>query len=147
MVDIKLPIPKIPDDPNPIELTVKNGDQLFIVGPNGSGKSVLIQRFVIQNRSNKIKRIAAHRQTWFDSGSINFTPANRQEYERNTLDYNTRDAARWRDLRARQDLSAILFDLIAKENSRARAITQYVDNDESQKRERFLLGRPRRLIR
>ena len=53
MVDIKLPIPKIPDDPDPMELTVKNGDQLFIVGPNGSGKSALIQRFVTQNRGNK----------------------------------------------------------------------------------------------
>ena len=140
MVDIKLPIPKIPDDPDPMELTVKNGDQLFIVGPNGSGKSALIQRFVTQNRGNKIKRIAAHRQTWFDSGSIDFTPTNRQEYERNTLDYNTSDAARWRDLRAQEDLSAILFDLIAKENSRARAITQYVDNDECAEARKISVG-------
>ena len=140
MVDIKLPIPKIPDDPDPMELTVKNGDQLFIVGPNGSGKSALIQRFVTQNRGNKIKRIAAHRQTWFDSGSIDFTPANRQEYERNTLGYNTSDAARWRDLRAQEDLSAILFDLIAKENSRARAITQYVDNDECAEARKISVG-------
>ena len=43
MVDIKLPIPKIPDDPDPIELTLKSGDQLFIVGPkNLFEKSKLI---------------------------------------------------------------------------------------------------------
>ena len=68
MVDIKLPIPKIPDDPDPMELTLKSGNQLFIVGPNGSGKSALIQRLVAQDSSVKIRRIAAHRQTWFDSG-------------------------------------------------------------------------------
>ena len=58
----------------------------------------------------KIKRIAAHRQTWFDSGNIDFTSANRQEYNKNTKKYNARSAARWKDLRAGKDLSAVLFD-------------------------------------
>ena len=72
MAEIKLEIPRTPNDPNPINLPLKNGGQLFIVGENGSGKSALMQRFVrhLPNR----KRITAHRQTWFSSGSVDFTP-------------------------------------------------------------------------
>ena len=130
MVDIRLQIPKTPDDPDSIKIRLKNGDQLFIVGANGSGKSALIQRFVSENSNKKIKWIAAHRQTWFSSGSIDFTPTSRQEYGRNTQDYSTINEARWQDLRAQEDLSAILFDLVAKENRRARTITRYLDNDD-----------------
>ena len=85
MEDIKLEIPKIPDDSNPIKLPVRNGDQLFIVGANGSGKSTLIQRFVkekSQDGYNRVKWIAAHRQTWFNSGSSGFTPERRQHMRR-----------------------------------------------------------------
>ena len=131
MEEIHWEIPRISDAP--IQLTVNNGDQLFIVGANGSGKSTLIQRFVkekSQAGDKKIKRITAHRQTWFDSGNIDFTPAARQEYDRETPRYNTLSEALWRDLRPQEDLSAILFDLVAKENSRARAIARHVDNQD-----------------
>ena len=128
MEEIHWEIPRISDEP--IQLTVNNGDQLFIVGANGSGKSSLMQRLAVQARDKKIKRITAHRQTWFDSGNIDFTPAARQEYDRETPRYNTRSEALWRDLRPQEDLSAILFDLVAKENSRARAIARHVDNQD-----------------
>ena len=49
MEEIQLKIPRISNDP--LTLTLKNGDQLFIVGPNGSGKSVLMQRFAVNKRS------------------------------------------------------------------------------------------------
>ena len=130
MREINWEVPRIPDDPNPIKLTLKNGDQLFIVGANGSGKSALIQQFVSQNRSNKIKWIAAHRQTWFNSGSIDLTPASRQRYAANTQDYNRNNESRWKDPNASQNLSATLFDLVAKENIRARAIARHVDNQD-----------------
>ena len=32
MEDIKLEIPRVSNDPNPISLILNNGDQLFIVG-------------------------------------------------------------------------------------------------------------------
>ena len=82
MEEIHWEIPRISDEP--IQLTVNNGDQLFIVGANGSGKSSLMQRLTVDAGDKKIKRITAHRQTWFNSGNINFTPANRQEYDRET---------------------------------------------------------------
>ena len=126
MGEINWVIPRISGDP--ITLTLKNGNPLFIVGPNGSGKSALIQRFVSENSNNRVKRISAHRQTWFNSGSINFTPENRQIYETNTLALNSRYEARWKEHNPGQSLSAILFDLVAKENTRARTIARHVDN-------------------
>ena len=128
MNEINWKIQRLSDDS--INLTLQNGDQLFIVGANGSGKSALIQRFVSENRHNWVKRIAAHRQTWFNSGSIDFTPEGRQQYETHMLRFNTRYEARWKDTNAGQDLSAILFDLVAKENTRARSITRHVDDDD-----------------
>ena len=128
MEQINWTIPRISDNPNPIELMVKNGFQLFIVGANGSGKSALIQRFVSENNGKKVKRISAHRQTWFNSGSIDFTPESRQRYETNTLALNLQYEARWKEYNPGQSLSAILFDLVAKENTRARTIARYVDN-------------------
>ena len=134
MEKIEWNIPRTSGDT--INITLKNdGDLLFIVGPNGSGKSALIQRFVSEHSQNRLKRITAHRQTWFKSGSIDFTPANRQQYEQNNLSYSRRYEARWKDFNPGQQLSAVLFDLVAKENTRARAIARHVDNRESKKAE------------
>ncbi len=90
-----------------------------------------MQRFVghLPNR----KRITAHRQTWFPSGSVDITPASRQQYKQKDLDYDSRNDARWRDYNPGSKLSAVLFDLVAKENTRARSITQYVDSDNYEK--------------
>ena len=129
MEEIHWEIPRISDAP--IQLTVNNGDQLFIVGANGSGKSSLMQRLTVDAGDKKIKRITAHRQTWFDSGNIDFTPAARQEYDRETPRYNTRREARWRDLRAIKNLNAVLFDLVAKENTINESIVHHVRNEDA----------------
>ena len=126
MEEINWEIPRISDEP--IQLTVNNGDQLFIVGANGSGKSSLMQRLTVDAGDKKIKRITAHRQTWFNSGNINFTPANRQEYDRETPRYNTHKDARWKDRRPGDDLSALLFDLVAKDNAINESIAQHIRN-------------------
>ena len=129
MEEIHWEIPRISDEP--IQLTVNNGDQLFIVGANGSGKSSLMQRLTVDAGDKKIKWIAAHRQTWFDSGNIDFTPAARQEYNRDTPRYNTFPEARWRDLRAIPNLNAVLFDLVAKENTINESIVHHVRNEDA----------------
>ena len=130
MEEINLKIPRIPDDPNPIELTVKNGNPLFIVGANGSGKSALIQQFVSENSNNRVKWISAHRQTWLASGDIDLTPAQRDQYEGARLRFNSSRAARWKDSNAGENLSAILFDLVAKASARSDSIAHHVDNHD-----------------
>lgn len=133
--EIPLEIPRISDDPLIIPLTIplKSGNQLFIVGANGSGKSALIQRLASMFQLEQVKRITAHRQTWFNSGSIDFTQELRRQYQKDQLNYNSQPDSRWRDFGGAQDLSAILFDLVAKENIRARSIARHVDNGEIQK--------------
>lgn len=58
------------------ELKVKSGEIMFLVGPNGSGKSTLIHHFVTKNPGNVV-RVTAHRQVWFNSNSLDLTPAAR----------------------------------------------------------------------
>ena len=129
MEEIQWEIPRISG--NQIELTLKSDNPLFIVGPNGSGKSALIQQFVTQNGGNRIKRIAAHRQTWFESGSIDFTPASRRQYDSRRVQHETRNTARWRDSNASANLSAIRFDLVAKENAINKSIAHHVRNQDT----------------
>lgn len=133
MQEINWEIPRISDDP--LSITLKKGDQLFIVGANGSGKSALIQHFASMHSHEQLKRITAHRQTWLNSGSIDFTPELRRQYQENLLNYDRRPESRWRDFRGTEGLSAILFDLVAKENTRARSIAHHVDNGDFKKAE------------
>ena len=119
MVDIKLEIPRTQDDPNPINLPLKNGGQLFIVGPNGSGKSALMQQFAQYHNG---KWITAHRQTWIRSAKNNLTLESRQESERRRKSNISRTA----DSYSENDWSNILFDLEAKENAIEKSIAQHV---------------------
>ena len=124
-------IPRISDDPLPLSL--QSGDRLFIVGPNGSGKSALIQHLVSGHQGRNIRRISAHRQTWLDSGSLNLTPLGRRQFEEQTTNREKSNEARWRDYDSQQKQSAVLFDLVAKENTRARSIASFVDSKDLKK--------------
>ena len=119
-------IPRVSGEPLPISL--QSSDRLFIVGPNGSGKSALIQHLVSGHQGRNIRRISAHRQTWLDSGSLNLTPLGRRQFEEQSTNREKNDKARWRDYDSQQKQSAVLFDLVAKENTRARSITSFVDS-------------------
>ena len=119
LMEIKLEIPRTQDDQNPINLPLKNGDQLFIVGPNGSGKSALMQRFA---QYHNVKWITAHRQTWISSARNNLTPESRQKSESNRQSNISRTA----DSYSEDDWLNILFDLEAKENAIEKSIAQHV---------------------
>ena len=121
-------IPRISGDPLPISL--QSGDRFFIVGSNGSGKSALIQHFVSGHQDRNIRRISAHRQAWLDSGSLNLTPLSRKQFEQNNTSTEREYEALWQDYNAEQKQSAVLFDLVAKENTRARSITRFVDSED-----------------
>ena len=118
-------IPRISGEPLPISL--QPGDRLFIVGPNGSGKSALIQHLVSGHQGRNIRRISAHRQTWLGSGSLDLTPLGRKQFGEQGTDVERNYAALWQEYNAEQKQSAVLFDLVAKENTRARSIANLVD--------------------
>ena len=118
-------IPRISGETLPISL--QPGDRLFIVGPNGSGKSALIQHLVSEHQGRNIRRISAHRQTWLGSGSLDLTPLGRKQFGEQDTDVERNYAALWQEYNAEQKQSAVLFDLVAKENTRARSIADLVD--------------------
>ena len=129
-------IPRISGQP--LRISLEDHDRLFIVGANGSGKSALIQYLVSSNPSKQIRRISAHRQTWFQSGSIDLTPQSRREFDKSNTQYEAQNQSRWRDDYAQRRQSAVLFDLVAKENARARSIIKHLaDRNPAQAQAEF----------
>ena len=114
----------------PLHVSLKRGESLFVVGPNGSGKSALIQHLISSHEGQNIQRISAHRQTWLGSGSLNLTPLSRKQFEQESTSYERQYEALWREDYAEQKQSAVLFDLVAKDNTRARSITGFVDDKD-----------------
>ncbi len=121
-----LNIPRLSGDP--LSISIKVGEQLFIVGANGSGKSALIQHFATLLENQNVRRISAHRQTWLTSGDLDFTPRRRREFERNNTDWDRQPSSRWMDNDPVGKQLAVLFDLVAKDNTRYREIGQRVDD-------------------
>ena len=74
------------------------------------------------NSNKTIKRISAHRQTWFNSGSIDLTPQGRRAFDEQYLQHEIRTESRWKDHNAHQKQSAVFFDLVAKDNAEARSL-------------------------
>ena len=77
----------------------------------------MIQKFVVDIGTDNIKRITAHRQTWLSSGTINFTPAQRKDFDENYLGYNRQGRSRYSDRISSGEQSAILYDLDNKYNT------------------------------
>ena len=121
-------VPRISGETLPLSL--ESGDRLFIVGPNGAGKSALIQHLVSSHEGRNIRRISAHRQTWLGSGSLDLTPLGRKEFGEVDTDVERNYNSLWQEHNAEQKQSAVLFDLVAKDNARARSITALVDRKD-----------------
>lgn len=109
-----------------LKLTVNTGQMLFVLGANGTGKSSLMQAFSSASSDNT-RRITAHRQTWFRSGSPEFTGRQRAEYERQVSGYDRQTDARWMDDYSQQRAQMAIYDLVNSENVRAREIARAVD--------------------
>ena len=126
-----LTIPKTSGEPLTIPLEV--GEQLYVVGANGTGKSALVQHWVSSMGVSAVKRIAAHRQTWLPSGELAFTAHSRKQFEQNRMQWDSQEDARWKEQSPAQRQSAVLFDFVAKDNTRYRTIGQYIDDKNPKK--------------
>ena len=112
-----------------LRIPLKFGEQIFVVGANGSGKSALLQNLASSQPDNPhIRWITAHRQLWLSSGNITLTPHNRREFDKSVRSYESRPDARWLDHHSGQRHEAVLFDLVANDNDRARSIAYHIDN-------------------
>jgi ABC-type cobalamin/Fe3+-siderophores transport system ATPase subunit len=99
---------------------------LFILGANGSGKSSLLHSFYAPNKE-RAQRISAHRQTWFDSNTVAFSPLERRTWTNNIMGIDVNPNARWTEHYAGQRTNIALYDLVDAENIRAREIAAAVD--------------------
>src|SRR5258706_16388022 len=63
-------------DGPPTNFTLEIGKIIYVLGANGTGKSSLVTRLFRDNQQYA-RRISAHRQTWFESNSLDMTPRNR----------------------------------------------------------------------
>ena len=108
-------------------LSIEKGKPLFVVGANGSGKSSLMQHFYSQH-PKIAKKIAAHRQTWFETNTSTITSTQRREVENGLRNHDGSHWSRWKDNYAHERANAAIFDLINAENIRARAIAEQIDS-------------------
>lgn len=97
------------------------GRTVFVVGANGAGKSSLMQRIFTSNQAIA-KRISAHRQTWFQSNTLDLTAAGKRQTEQSMSNHDARPDARWMDHHGTQRASVTIFELIDAENVAARDI-------------------------
>lgn len=101
------------------------GDILFVLGANGSGKSTLITR-LFNSHVTSAKRISAHRQTWFESNTLDLTPRGREQLESNIRSRDQQEYARWRQDFAAERAGAAIYDLIDADTMLARNIADLV---------------------
>lgn len=111
-----------------LDITLTEGNALFVLGANGVGKSTLMHNLFIQNQ-NHAKRILAHRQTWFTDNAMNITASQKKESDSNIKYWDAQIDSRWKDNSSSMRASLSIFDLINSENIRARKITNAVDQD------------------
>lgn len=110
------------------------GEAVFVLGANGTGKSSLMWSIHAANRQRSV-RILSQRQNWFDDGGLNITGQQRTGMGVNIANDDMQVHSRWRDTYAATRTSIALYDLIDRENLRARAITNEVDGKNIEKAE------------
>jgi hypothetical protein len=79
----------------PLIVPIENGQCVFVLGANGTGKSSLMHRLYNAN-PGAVRRISAHRQTWFASSSLDLSPEQKRQTETNIQRLDTLVDARWK---------------------------------------------------
>ncbi|WP_293348671.1 MULTISPECIES: AAA family ATPase [unclassified Microcoleus] len=110
-----------------LNLSINMGENLFIMGANGSGKSSLMQHLYMLHY-NHVRRISAHRQTWFSSNTMDLSSQQKKDFENHIRSGDTNLDSRWKDNFPSQRASIAIYDLIDAENVRARSIASAVDS-------------------
>lgn len=135
-------IPAPNSDEGGLKITIRPGDQVYLVGPNGTGKSALIQHCAMMFRNRRVVRIAAHRQNWMQHSAISLTQQSRNHVAQQFSQHDSTHVSRYVDHQAQQRTSAILFDLVSLENSRNQRIADLVDSRDQHGAARYNSDRP-----
>ncbi|MDQ1165882.1 ABC-type cobalamin/Fe3+-siderophores transport system ATPase subunit [Flavobacterium sp. SORGH_AS 622] len=115
-----------------LTVPLKVGESLFILGANGMGKSGLMTKISSLN-PGRCTRILGHRQNWIQNSAVSITSADRKTYNDYISHFDTLSDSRFKNDYSSQRVDISIFDLILKENSRAREITKALDAENSDK--------------
>ncbi|SLN77206.1 hypothetical protein ROG8370_03949 [Roseovarius gaetbuli] len=122
-------IPPLGGNGHQTEIELADGVAVFVVGANGSGKSALITQLSKATTALKVIRIAAHRQSWLHSSSVDLTPKSRRDLQRNISSRDRQDDSRWKDDYAQPRTQAALFDLANARNRVSREVLELLKAD------------------
>jgi ABC-type cobalamin/Fe3+-siderophores transport system ATPase subunit len=116
----------IPDSAgNVCNVKLEIGEVLYVLGANGTGKSSLISRLA-SLYPHEAKRISAHRQTWFESNTIDLTPRNRVELGQTSKNQDSQPTSRYKEWNPAVRASMAIFDLIDADTTQSRKIADLV---------------------
>ena len=130
-------IPLTPSSPLRIELGP--GETLYITGANGSGKSALLLELLAQSGDSPTRWLSARRQVHLSalagsSGIMNYVnldyrrdDEDRQNIFENKLVPQFLTEGRWQEQEAEDRLTKPLYELVTRENARARTIADSID--------------------
>jgi ABC-type cobalamin/Fe3+-siderophores transport system ATPase subunit len=109
----------------PTTFTLEVGESLYILGANGTGKSGLVSFLFTQNQAYA-KRISAHRQTWFESNTLDMTPRSRESLENNARNQDAQARSRYWEWNAAERSNMAIYDLIDADTMQERKIAALV---------------------
>jgi ABC-type lipoprotein export system ATPase subunit len=113
----------------PTTFTLKAGESLYILGANGTGKSSLVSFLFSQNQACA-KRISAHRQTWFESNTLDMTPRSREDLENSTRSQDAQARSRYWEWNPGGRSNMAIYDLIDADTMQERKIAALVRKGE-----------------
>jgi len=114
---------------------------LFVVGANGSGKSALLLA-LYQQHQPYARRVAAHRQTWFESGQLNLTSRSYQQTTQNIVHQDQQPAARYTDPYSANRPDLALFALLRKKIRRDSEGITRLEHDGAESAHQYLQDTP-----
>ncbi len=115
-------IPPLNGQGDPIAIDLTDGSAVFVVGANGSGKSALITQLTKAATAINTIRIAAHRQSWLQSSSVDLTLKTRKDLQISIDNRDRQDESRWKDDYAQPRTQVALFDLANAQNTVSRSV-------------------------
>ena len=114
---------------------------LFVLGRNGSGKSALLAH-LHQHHRQRVRRVTAHRQTWFPSGRLDITSNAYQRYQRSIADSDRQPKSRYADDYSARRPSQALFALLLEKRIRDSEGIKRFEKGGSESLNSFLLETP-----
>lgn len=124
---------------SPLEIELNPGETLYITGANGSGKSALLLELLAQSGDTATRWLSARRQVHLSavsgsSGIMNYVnldyrrdDEDRQNIFENKLVPQFLIEGRWQEQEAEDRLTKPLYELVTRENARARTIADSFD--------------------